>query len=230
MAKPTSCSTIGVLASGGLDSCVLVGHLLQQRHRVQPFYVRCGLVWEREELSALRAFLRAVASPRLNGLVVFDLPLDDLYEGHWSMDGRDVPDADSPDSAVYLPGRNVLLCLKPLLWCGMHGIDELALAALAGNPFPDATDEFFHDFETTFERAVGTRVSIFRPFAALGKGDVVQLGQGLPLELTFSCISPCDGFPCGQCNKCAERQRGFRSAGVNDPTQYANRIESFVSS
>ncbi len=54
-------STIGVLVSGGLDSSVLVAELLRRGHGVQPFYVRCGLYWEREELAALRAFLQAIA-------------------------------------------------------------------------------------------------------------------------------------------------------------------------
>ena len=224
MTQSSSDSTIGVLASGGLDSGVLVGHLLRQGHGVQPFYVRCGLLWEREELSALRAFLHAVAAPRLDELVVFDLPLHDLYGGHWSIDGRDVPDAESPDDAVYLPGRNALLGIKPVLWCGMHGIGQLALATLASNPFSDATDEFFHEFETALQRATGSRVSILHPFAAMKKEDVVQLGKGLPLELTFSCIVHGDGRHCGRCNKCAERQRAFRAVGVVDPTRYLERM------
>jgi 7-cyano-7-deazaguanine synthase len=222
MNQSLSGSIIGVLASGGLDSCVLAVHLLRQGHGVQPFYVRCGLLWEGEELSRLRAFLHAVASPGLDELLVFDLPLGDLYGKHWSLDGRDVPDAESTDDAVYLPGRNALLGIKPALWCGMHGIGQLALATLAGNPFPDATDEFFRDFETLLERATGKRVSFLHPFAALKKEDVVQLGKGVPLELTFSCIAPDSDRHCGRCNKCAERQRAFRSAGVQDPTVYGN--------
>jgi len=132
-------STIGLLASGGLDSCVLAAELLRRGDAVRPFYIRCGLIWEEAELSALRAFLRAIASPRLAELVVFELPLTDLYGPHWSLDGRGAPDAHSPDRAVYLPGRNALLTLKPLVWCAMHGVGRLALATLGGNPFPDAT-------------------------------------------------------------------------------------------
>jgi 7-cyano-7-deazaguanine synthase len=221
MPVPSPAPTIGVLASGGVDSCVLVGYLLRQGYCVFPFYVRCGLAWERAELAALRAFLRAVATSQLEELQVFDLPLADLYGDHWSIAGRGVPDAGSPDGAVYLPGRNALLCIKPLLWCGMHGIGRLALATLAGNPFADATDDFFHRFEATLAQATGKRVSIQHPFGALRKADVVLLGQGLPLELTFSCIAPDGGVHCGRCNKCAERQAAFAEAGVSDPTEYA---------
>ncbi len=103
----------------------------------------------------------------------------------------------------------------------MHGVGQLALALLAGNPFADATDEFFSAFEATLGQATGSPVRILRPFAQLKKPDVLQLGRGLPLELSFSCIAPRDGLPCGRCNKCAERQHAFRSAGVDDPTRYA---------
>jgi 7-cyano-7-deazaguanine synthase len=211
-----------VLVSGGLDSCVLMAHLLRQGHAVRPFYVRCGLVWEREELAALRAFLRAIAASGLEELVVLDLPLGDLYGSHWSLGGRGSPDAQSPQNAVYLPGRNALLTIKPAVWCAMHGIRQLALALLAGNPFADATDEFFRVLEATLQQATGQPIRLLRPFAQLEKRDVVQLGRGLPLELTFSCIVPSDGLPCGCCNKCAERQHAFRALGADDPTRYAN--------
>src|SRR5436305_8104356 len=97
---PTSTSspgTIGVLASGGLDSSILIGHLLREGRRVQPFYIRTGLVWQADELPALAQFLAAVATNNLAKLVVLELPLTDLYEGHWSLTGRDTPAADSPD-------------------------------------------------------------------------------------------------------------------------------------
>ena len=120
--------TVGVLASGGLDSSILIGHLLRQRRRVQAFYIRTGLLWQTEELPALGRFLAAVATNDLAPLVVLDLPLTDLYHGHWSLTGNDTPGADSADEAVFLPGRNALLIVKAAVWCQLHGISELAMA------------------------------------------------------------------------------------------------------
>ena len=108
----------------------------------------------------------------------------------------------------------------------MHGIGQLALATLAGNPFADATDEFFRDFGQALDRATGSRVNIIRPFARLQKTDVLKLGRGLPLELTLSCIAPVDGLHCGRCNKCAERRRAFVSAALEDRTGYINEPEN----
>lgn len=227
MANQVSESPIGLLLSGGLDSGILLGHLLAAGRAVQPFYVRGGLRWEADELTAVSRLLAAFAGPRLSELVVLEMPVADLYRNHWSVTGRGVPDADTPDEAVFLPGRNALVILKPALWCQMHGIEELALAPLLTNPFPDATDEFFMLIEQTLEQAVERPLRIVRPFGHLRKREVMQLGRELPLEMTFSCIDPVPvapdepGLHCGRCNKCAERKAAFKDAGMEDRTKYA---------
>lgn len=214
-------STIGVLASGGLDSSILVAHLLGQGHRVQPLYIRKGLYWQEQELAGLRRFLQAIATPNLLDLVLFDLPLADLYTGHWSLTGKDTPAHDSPDEAVYLPGRNALLLVKPAIWCQLHGIEKLALAPLGTSPFEDAGEKFLADFESALNCGAQRRVQFLSPFGKMNKQQVMALGRNLPLELTFSCIAPVDGLHCGHCNKCAERQNAFRVAGMHDNTPYA---------
>ncbi len=222
----TANRSIGLLLSGGLDSCILLGRLLSEGRHVTPIYVQSGLNWQREERAAVSRFLQTAGSPSLDELVVFDLPLADLYDGHWSMTGREVPDGQTPDEAVYLPGRNPLLLIKPAVWCARHGIDQLALGVLRSNPFSDATVEFFADFESMIHRATGSRVRIVRPFCDLDKRQVMQLGRDLPLELTFSCIAPADGLHCGRCNKCAERRDAFEQIGADDPTQYASNPQT----
>jgi 7-cyano-7-deazaguanine synthase len=217
--------TIGLLISGGLDSAILCGHLLGQGRAVQPFYVQSGLVWQRDELWALKAFLIALHTEQLRPLVELEMPLADLYGVHWSITGRGVPDARTPDEAVYLPGRNLLLAVKPALWCRMHGIEELALGVLGSNPFGDATDEFFRQFESLLELSTGGATRLVRPFGTMSKREVMQLGRLLPLELTFSCINPQRGLHCGVCNKCRERQEAFRLIGMEDPTRYSEGMK-----
>jgi 7-cyano-7-deazaguanine synthase len=213
---------LAVLVSGGLDSAILVGEAVREQAAVFPLYVRFGLAWEAVELAHLRRFLDALGSPRLRPLHVLDLPAGDLYGDHWSVTGRGVPDDRSPDEAVFLPGRNVLLLAKGLLWCHLHDVPAVALGSLASNPFPDATPEFFAAFEGVVNRAVGGSVRVLRPFARLGKTAVMRRGAGLPLEQTFSCIRPEGERHCGRCNKCAERRQAFAAAGMEDRTGYAN--------
>lgn len=222
MISEGSPADVGLLLSGGLDSAILLGHLLKSGRKVQPFYVRSHLHWEQAEENAARRFAAALDDPQLAELVTLEMPVADLYQKHWSVTGQQVPDASTPDEAVYLPGRNALLVIKAALWCQMHGIAELALAPLTSNPFADARDDFFEAFEAALNLAGDGTVRIRRPFGHLHKPDVMLLGRGLPLKLTLSCLAPQREVHCGQCNKCAERQAAFRSAGMADPTSYAN--------
>jgi 7-cyano-7-deazaguanine synthase len=213
-------TSLAILISGGLDSAILLGEALHRHEAVHPLYVRCGLHWEAPELGWLQRFLEAVRQPTLRPLHILDLPVTDLYGDHWSLTGRQVPDAESPDEAVFLPGRNVLLLAKAILWCHLHDVPAVALAPLESNPFPDATPAFFRAYQDVVNQAVGGAVRVLRPYAGLSKPEVMRRGRGLPLELTFSCIRPAGDRHCGRCNKCAERRRAFADAGMTDPTAY----------
>jgi 7-cyano-7-deazaguanine synthase len=215
-------SSLAVLISGGLDSAILLGDALRRHAPVHPVYIRCGLFWEKTELAHLDRYLQAIRRPALQTLTILDQPVLDLYGEHWSITGQGVPDAASPDEAVFLPGRNVLLLTKALLWCHLHRIPALALGSLGSNPFPDATPAFFQGTQTLVNQAVQGSVAICLPFASMTKTAVMRLGQDLPLEHSFSCMRPTDGRHCGQCNKCAERRRAFAEAGMGDPTEYAS--------
>lgn len=217
-------ATVGLLLSGGLDSSILMGRLLEQGETVQPFYIRSGLYWQDAEFQAVRDYVAAWPVLALRPLVTLDLPLADVYGEHWCVTGRHVPDSASPDEAVYLPGRNALLVIKAALWCQLHHVPALALGTLASNPFADATPAFFHDVETALNRGGGSRLKIVRPLEQLDKRAVMELGREYPLGLTFSCISPRGRLHCGACNKCAERQAAFRLLDTTvDPTEYAHQ-------
>ena len=215
---------LAVLVSGGLDSAILLAEALRSYAHVHPVYVQVAALWEAVELAHLRRFLAAVAAPNLRPLVVLSQPVADVYGDHWSLSGEGVPASDSPDDAVFLPGRNVLLLAKPLLWCHLNRVPAIATAPLASNPFPDADAAFYDGFAGVVSRAVAGQVRVLRPYAdlGLGKADVLRRGVGMPLCHTFSCLDPAGGLHCGRCNKCAERQHGFRDAGLPDPTTYAN--------
>jgi 7-cyano-7-deazaguanine synthase len=212
---------LAILVSG-LDSAVLLGESLRDRSAVYPLYVRSGLYWEEVELGYLEMFLAAVHCPALRTLHVLEMPVADLYPDHWSIRGDNVPDADTPDEAVFLPGRNVFLLSKAIVWCHLHDVPAVALGTLAANPFPDATPDFVAAFQRVVNEAVGGSVRVERPYAGLAKTDVLRRGRDLPLELTFSCLRPVGGLHCGRCNKCGERRRAFAEAGIADHTQYAD--------
>jgi 7-cyano-7-deazaguanine synthase len=209
------------LVSGGLDSCVMLAELARRYRNVYPVFIRYGLVWERAELQHLKKFLRRAKIPRIQSLTVLDLPVRDLYGVHWSTTGRKVPQARTPDKAVYLPGRNLLLLSKAAVFCALNKIDTIAIGSLDHNPFPDATPRFFREFATVAGEALNFRLKVIAPFRALAKRKVLHRGKSLPLHLSFSCISPRRELHCGRCNKCAERQQAFLAAKIVDRTKYA---------
>jgi 7-cyano-7-deazaguanine synthase len=215
-------TTVAVLASGGLDSAVLVAEQLRHHDDVHPIYVHFGLAWEAAEEAHLRRFLATLTDPAPRPLVVLDVPTAPVYGSHWSVSGDDVPDERTPDDAVYLPGRNLLLLALPSVWCALHDVPTIALGTLKGNPFPDATDGFFAEYAALVRRAMEHPLEVITPFGGLVKADVLELGRRLALEHTFSCIDPQDGRHCGRCNKCAERRRAFATSSIEDATQYAS--------
>ncbi len=219
--RPAAC----VLASGGLDSAVLLGEALRKYRKVQPVYVRAGLRWESAELRALRRFLRAVRSPRLRPLVVLELPMRDLYGDHWSTTGR-VPGFRATDASVYIPGRNIVLFTKAAAFCALRRLPVLLLGILSANPFPDGSPAFLRAMERALARGLAAPIRLRAPFRRLSKDRVIRRGRGLPLHLTLSCSEPRRGRHCGVCVKCGERIKAFRRAGIADPTAYADRRHS----
>lgn len=199
--------SVCVLTSGGFDSNILVARMLTRYDRVYPLYVRCGLIWEEAELYWLKKYLKALKNKKLHPLTVVSMPVSDLDKKSWATTGRGTPGYHSADERVYLPGRNLLLLSKGTLFCAIHQIPTLAIGTLKGNPFPDATPKFFRNFSQLAGKALNFRIRIVTPFAQLKKTDLLKKPQGLPLHLTFSCLSPRGLKPCGRCNKCAEREK-----------------------
>jgi 7-cyano-7-deazaguanine synthase len=213
-----------VLASGGMDSAVLVADLSGRGEVVQPIYIRFGLSWEGAEEEHLRRFLDSLPKDcAARPLIALEFPITDVYGLHWSVSGTAVPDEDTPDSAVYLPGRNLLLLAKSSVWCALNNFAVVALGTLKGNPFADSSPEFFDGLAALAGLALDRPLVVEAPFAGLTKAEVLERGRHLALELTFSCIDPQHGEHCGRCNKCAERRRAFAAMGLADRTTYADR-------
>ncbi|MGH7572128.1 MAG: 7-cyano-7-deazaguanine synthase [Gemmatimonadota bacterium] len=216
--------SVCVLVSGGVDSAVALAEAVRGPDPVLPVYVRSGLVWEPAEMYWLDRFLPSLPGEALEPLEVLEMPVEDLYGQHWSLTGEEPPDAASPDKAVYLPGRNLLLLAKTGVLAAGRGCRSIVMGPLAANPFPDGRREFFDRMGEALGLAMGRDgpLAIETPLAGLSKPEVIRRGAGLRLDLTFSCLDPTpDHLHCGRCNKCAERMWGFREAGVPDPTEYA---------
>ena len=213
-----------VLFSSGLDSAVLAAAEARTRE-VHPIYVSAGLAWEREELAAVDRLLATPAYRTLAPIARLTFTVSDLYSPtHWALRGTP-PAFDTPDEDVYLTGRNIILLSKAGIYCVQKKLSRIAIGPLAGNPFPDATPEFFAAMSRMLSMGLAHEVAIDAPFIAMHKSDVIRLGANLevPFELTLSCMNPRHGLHCGQCSKCRERRDAFHEAGIEDPTAYASK-------
>lgn len=216
---------IAVLCSGGLDSAVLVAEAAAAPDTaVQPIYISVGFAWEPEEQAMLRRLLAAPAfDHRVLPAVLLRFDMTDVYPAtHWAIRGEP-PAFDTPDDDVYIDGRNVILLSKAAVYMARNKIARVLVGPLAGNPFPDATPEFFEAIARSLSLGLAAPITIDAPFASLEKSDVIRRGLDLnvPFELTLSCMQPLDGVHCGRCSKCRERRDAFHDAGVADPTPYA---------
>src|ERR1041385_868908 len=211
-----------VLLSAGLDSAVLAAYEARSAG-VQPIYVSAGLAGESVELAALDRLLTTKPYASLAPLATLTFTVRDLYPPtHWALRGEP-PAFDTPDEDVYLTGRNVILLSKAAIYCAQHRIGRIALGPLAGNPFPDATPQFFAAMARALSLGLAHELVVDTPFVNMEKSEVIRRGVelGVPLELTLSCMNPQEGRHCGQCSKCRERRDAFNEAGVPDPTSYA---------
>ena len=220
-----------MLFSGGLDSAVLLAEEASRAAAagadVQPIYVSAGLAWEPAErvvvdaLLAHPAFARAIRPP-----VPLGVDMTDVYTAaHWAMRGSP-PGYHTPDEAVYLPGRNIVLLSKAAVYCAAAGIGRLAIGTLDHNPFPDATPEFRAAIARALSLGLAHPISVDAPYAQIGKAEVIRRGTalGVPLDLTLSCMSPAPpARHCGTCSKCRERHLAFLEAAIDDTTDYISR-------
>jgi 7-cyano-7-deazaguanine synthase len=213
-----------VLCSCGLDSAVLLADVARRETetRVVPIFVSVGLAWEQEELGMLGRLLRTSPFRGVEPVERLGFDMRDVYPPtHWAVRGEP-PGFDTPDKDVYLEGRNIVLLTKAAVFMARSGLARVYIGSLAGNPFPDATPDFFAAIARALSLGLGTSIDICAPFAAMHKAEVIALGHslGVPLELTLSCMQPAGGSHCGRCSKCRERRDAFREAGVEDPTRY----------
>jgi 7-cyano-7-deazaguanine synthase len=138
---------------------------------------------------------------------------------------RDLAATEIP--ATYVPARNTIFLSLALGWAEVLGAHDLVIGvnALDYSGYPDCRPEFIAAFEHLASLATkagveGARFRVHTPLIAMSKADIIRAGVALGLDygLTHSCYDPGPGgAPCGRCDSCILRARGFAEAGIADP-------------
>ncbi len=217
-----------VLLSGGLDSATALALTVAQGLEVWALSFDYGQR-AAAEIEASRRLCAHLGVPKHQ---VVPLSLDALVEsaltGH-----EDVPDDGAGPRVhgvptTYVPARNTVFLAMALGLAETVGAHSIVIGAnsLDYSGYPDCRPEYLERFNAlaavaTAEGASGGRpIRVDAPLMDLGKADIIRQGLSLGLNyaLTVSCYDPgTDGLPCGRCESCAIRARGFAEVGVPDP-------------
>lgn len=216
---------IVIIYSGGLDSTVLLYHLLEaghtphalsidygQRHRCEleaatQICGACGVPHANADLSAIQPLLAgsSLTSPDI-----------EVAEGHYT---------EETMKSTVVPNRNMIFLALATGHALSIGADQVAYAAHSGDHaiYPDCRNEFADAMAAAMALADWKAVELSRPFVDWTKADIVRRGAelGVPFAQTWSCYKGGD-VHCGRCGTCIERREAFDLAGVDDPTPYAD--------
>jgi 7-cyano-7-deazaguanine synthase len=137
-----------------------------------------------------------------------------------ALDAGDIP-------STYVPARNTIFLSLALAWAEVTGADAIVIGvnALDYSGYPDCRPEYLDAFEKLATLATkagveGHQLRILAPLLRLSKAEIIARGVALGLDygLTHSCYDPSpDGRPCGRCDSCRLRAKGFAEAGIADP-------------
>jgi len=216
-----------LLLSGGLDSYTAGAMMAAQGLELFALTVRYGQVHARE-VEAARKVAVALGVTRH-----IELHVDLAAFGGSALVGdggipkdRELDDEHSIPS-TYVPARNTVFLSLALAWAEVLGAETLIIGvnALDYSGYPDCRPEYLESFEqmATLATKVGVEgrpLHIAAPLLRLSKADIIRQGLALGLDygLTHSCYDPRpDGSPCGRCDSCRLRARGFAEAGAPDP-------------
>lgn len=215
-----------VLLSGGLDSYTAAAIARQEGRALYALTVRYGQVHAceveaaRRVAAALRVVRHLEIGVDLAAIGGSALTGTEAVPKDRALDGREIP-------STYVPARNTVLLSLALAWAEVIGAGTIVLGvnAIDYSGYPDCRPEFLKAFERL--AALGTRAGvegrlcrIEAPLLHLTKADIIRRGMALGLDyaLTHSCYDPHpSGAPCGGCDSCRLRARGFAEAGLADP-------------
>jgi 7-cyano-7-deazaguanine synthase len=223
-----------VLLSGGLDSATVLAIAKAEGYDVYALSFAYGQrhAWELECARAVASSMGA----KEHRTATIDLR---AFGGSALTAEIAVPKGRTPEEMsgeipiTYVPARNTIFLSFALAWAEVLGSSDIFIGvnALDYSGYPDCRPEFIAAFERMANLATKAgvegrqRLKIHTPLISLTKAEIIRKGLELGVDygLTSSCYDPSPrGAPCGRCDSCVLRQKGFRENGLTDPLQVAD--------
>jgi len=212
-----------ILVSGGMDSCVTAAMAKDDGYELCFLHLNYG---QRTENRELKAFHNIADFYEVKDRLVVDISHLAQIGGSCLTDHMiDVPTADLENEEIpisYVPFRNANILSVATSWAEVLGANALYIGAVEedSSGYPDCRRSFYDAFEKTIEEGTkpDTHIKIITPLIQLSKKKIILAGHALnaPINLSWSCYEN-ENIPCGECDSCALRARGFNQAGIADP-------------
>jgi 7-cyano-7-deazaguanine synthase len=220
-----------VLLSGGLDSTTTLAIARRQGYEIYAITFSYGQRHEIEVTAAERiAMFFNVARH-----ITIDIDLR-RFGGSALTDNIPVPKGRGSDEishdipSTYVPARNTIFLSLALAWAETLGACDIFIGvnALDYSGYPDCRPAYIEAFEKMADLATragvdGAHFTIHTPLINMTKAEIIRKGHelGVDFSMTSTCYDPSpDGSPCGQCDACILRQKGFAESGFADPLLY----------
>lgn len=221
-----------VLVSGGLDSATVLAIARSQGYETYALSFSYGQRHSVELESASRVAQSLDAARHL--IINVDLRAiggSSLTDDIAVLKNRDLPQISHGIPPSYVPARNTVFLSLAMGWAEVLGANDIFIGvnALDYSGYPDCRPEFIRAFENLAQVATKagvegtTRLKIHAPLIEMTKAQIIRAGLelGVDYSITSSCYDPSpDGAPCGACDSCFLRLKGFRENGMADPLQY----------
>lgn len=221
-----------MLSSGGLDSTTVMALARAEGYALYSLSFRYG---QRHalELEAAQRVAQALGAEehRIIPIDLGEIGGSALTGALEVPKGREESALSEGIPVTYVPARNTIFLSYALAWAEVLGAEEIFIGvnALDYSGYPDCRPEYIEAFERLANLATKAGVEgtmnfrIRAPLIGFTKAEIIQKGISLGVDYgqTHSCYDPApDGRACGQCDSCLLRKKGFREAGIPDPTLY----------
>ncbi|WP_455393101.1 7-cyano-7-deazaguanine synthase QueC [[Eubacterium] cellulosolvens] len=224
--------TAVVLLSGGLDSATSMAIAINEGYYVYALTFAYGQRHMRE-VSAAKMIAEHY---KVQAHEIINLDLTKISASALTDSSQEIPinrqlnhsGTDIP--TTYVPARNMILLSCAVAWAESIEAEAvfIGINAIDYSGYPDCRPEFIDAFQRAAELGTkagleGNRIEIKYPLIGMTKSEIITHGQtlGVPFKLTWSCYKG-GALPCGKCDSCKLRLKGFHKAGLKDPFEYQN--------
>ncbi len=222
-----------VLLSGGLDSSTVTAIAHHKNYKIHCL----SFNYDQKNIAELNAAKKIASFFKAEQHLILDVSLGKIGGSALTADievpkNQDVDHVKKNDIPItYVPARNTIFLSYALAWAEVLMADTIFIGVnvMDYSGYPDCRQEYITAFENMANLATkagvtgNTLIKIKTPLISLTKAEIIKKGTKLNLDysLTLSCYDPdAKGKACGECDSCLQRKKGFKEAGVKDPTIY----------